>query len=69
MKYVLYSDIHAQVAPLEAVLKEIEKEKALSFSNSDALIFSQVPSLVAVQVKVERNRKTESNTKPGLRTT
>ena len=28
MKFVLYSDIHAQVAPLEAVLKEIEKEKA-----------------------------------------
>ena len=28
MKFVLYSDIHAQVAPLEAVLKEVEKEKA-----------------------------------------
>ncbi len=28
MKFVLYSDIHAQVAPFEAVLKEVEKEKA-----------------------------------------
>ena len=28
MKFVLYSDIHAQVAPLEAVLNAIDKENA-----------------------------------------
>ena len=28
MKFVVYADVHAQVAPFEAVLKEVEKEKA-----------------------------------------
>ena len=37
MKFVLYSDIHAQVAPLEAVLNEIDK----------AAIQEQLPENVA----------------------
>jgi len=56
MKYVLYSDIHAQVAPYEAVLKEIEKEKAdKEIMAGDLVMLGPDPGAIVEMVRGRKN--------------
>lgn len=56
MKYVLYSDIHAQVAPFEAVLKEVEKEKAdKEIMVGDLVMLGPDPGAIVDMVRSRKN--------------